>query len=172
MRETIEALLKRVRRLAEAFAGEGGREEWEETEEDRETPEARTRRRRAARREPGSRKVSRKRGEEEETERALSRREMPEGMARRQRESRAGEDAWDELGHGEAMQLRQDTGWDWELREEPEEQAGTGRGGDAREYGFGDGTDPSRYFYSEDYIERLSGYLETDARRYGPQDME
>ena len=72
MRETIEALLKRVRRLAEAFAGEGGREEWEETEEDRETPEARTRRRRAARREPGSRKVSRKRGEEEETERALS----------------------------------------------------------------------------------------------------
>ena len=169
MRETIEALLKRARRLAEALAGTGGREEWEETEERTPAPVGVRRRRGTARRELSAPRENREMWEEE-AGLALLRREVRGETARRRRERGDGEE---NPGREEALQAREDEEWARALREEPEGRPdGAGRSGDAREYGFGDGTDPSRYFYSEDYLERLSGYLETDARRYGPRNME
>lgn len=169
MRETIEALLKRVRQLAEALAGTGGREEWEETEESASAPVEVRRRRNAAHRGLSGPRESREMWEEEAGI-ALLRREVRGETARRGRERGDGEE---NPGREEALQARGDEEWARALREETEGQPdGAGRSGDAREYGFGDGTDPSRYFYSEDYLERLSGYLETDARRYGPRNME
>lgn len=169
MRETIEALLKRVRQLAEALAGTGGREEWEETEESASAPDEARGRRGTARRELSGSRENREMWEEE-AGLALLRREVRGETARRRRERGDGEE---NPGREKALQAREDEEWARALREEPEGRPdGAGRGGDAREYGFGDGTDPSRYFYSEDYLERLSGYLETDARRYGPRNME
>lgn len=43
----------------------------------------------------------------------------------------------------------------------------SGQGG----YQFGDSGDASRYFYSDDYIGRISDYLEADARRYAAGDL-
>lgn len=43
--------------------------------------------------------------------------------------------------------------------------------GEEGTYEFGDAPDPSRYFFSEEYLGQLSRYLEADARRYSASDL-
>lgn len=165
MRDAIEELLARVRRLAQTLAGAGENEE--RGEELREAVDSGARRRNGAARGPVDRLAWESREWEEDAFSRRARQEAQSGW--RMRTEQRAEVVWE--GGADAALTRQENSrvMTDAVREETE-AVGTG-GGDAREYGFGDGTDPSRYFYSEDYLERLSGYLETDARRYGPRNM-